>query len=38
VTKKVGQIQKYFDTWNYTSAAIITEEHECEMKRKKKKD
>lgn len=38
VTKKVGQIQKYFDTWNYTSAAIIVEEHDAEVERKKKKN
>ena len=28
VTKKIAQIQKYFDVWNYTSASAIIEEHE----------
>lgn len=38
VTKKIGQIQKYFDTWNYTSAGIIAEEHEAEVERKEKEE
>ena len=37
VTKKIGQIQKFFDVWNYTAPNIIIEEHEVEDLNKKRK-
>ena len=37
VTKNIGQIQKYFDVWNYTSTNAIVEEHEVENDNKRKK-